>query len=34
MNKKKNRYNIGYYNGFVINDISLFMVGYFPMQKC
>lgn len=33
MNKKKNRYNIGYYNGFVINDISLFMVGYFPMQS-
>ena len=30
--KKKNRYNRAYYNGFVIDIISLFMIGYFPMQ--
>ncbi len=34
MNKKKNCYNIAYYNGFIINAISLFMTSYFPMQKC
>ena len=32
--RKKNRYNRAYYNGFVIDIISLFMIGYFPMQKC
>lgn len=30
--KKKNRYNRAYYNGFVIDIISLFMIGYFPMR--
>lgn len=33
MNKKKNRYNIRYYNGFIINVIPLFIISYFPMQK-
>jgi hypothetical protein len=33
MSKKKNRYNIEYYNGFMINAISLFISSYFPMQK-
>ncbi len=32
MSKKKNRYNIEYYNGFMINAISLFISSYFPMQ--
>lgn len=32
MRENKNRYNIVYYNGFVIDVISLFMIGYFPMQ--
>lgn len=31
--EKKNRYNKVYYNGFTIDVISLFMVGYFPMQN-
>ena len=31
--EKKNRYNKVYYNGFTIDIISLFMVGYFPMQN-
>ena len=31
--QNKNRYNIGYCNGFVINVIPLFMASYFPMQK-
>ena len=30
--EKKNRYNIVYYNGFMIDVASLFTVGYFPMQ--
>lgn len=34
MRENKNRYNIVYYNGFVIDVISLFMIDYFPMQKC
>ena len=29
MSKKKNRYNIEYYNGFMINAISLFISSYF-----
>lgn len=29
--KKKNRYNRAYYNGFVIDIISLFMIGYFQI---
>ena len=33
MNKKKNRYNIVYYSGFMIDDISLLMISYLPMQK-
>lgn len=33
MSKKKNRYNIEYYNGFMINAISLFISSYFPMQN-
>lgn len=33
MNKKKNRYNIRYYNGFIINVIPLFIISYFPMQS-
>lgn len=32
MNKKKNRYNIRYYNGFIINVIPLFIISYFPTQ--
>ncbi len=31
--EKKNRYNKVYYNGFTIDIISLFMVGYLPMQN-
>ena len=34
MSKKKNRYNIEYYNGFMINAISLFISSYFPMHIC
>lgn len=30
--EKKNRYNRVYYNGFVIDIISLFIANYFPMQ--
>lgn len=33
LDKKKNRYNRVYYNGFVIDVISLFIVDYLPMQK-
>lgn len=33
MSKKKNRYNIEYYNGFMINAISLFISSYFPIQN-
>ena len=29
MSKKKNRYNIEYYNVFMINAISLFISSYF-----
>lgn len=32
LDKKKNRYNRVYYNGFVIDVISLFIVDYLPMQ--
>ena len=33
MSKKKNRYNIEYYNGFMINAISLFISSYFPLLQ-
>lgn len=33
LDKKKNRYNRVYYNGFVIDVISLFIVDYLPMQN-
>lgn len=33
LDKKKNRYNIVYYSGFMIDDISLLMISYLPMQK-
>lgn len=33
LDKKKNRYNIVYYSGFMIDDISLLMISYFPMQS-
>lgn len=32
LDKKKNRYNIVYYSGFMIDDISLLMISYLPMQ--
>ena len=33
MGEKKNRYSIVYYNGFVIDCISLLVMVYFPTQK-
>lgn len=33
MGEKKNRYSIVYYNGFVIDCISLLVMVYFPMQN-
>ena len=33
LDKKKNRYNIVYYSGFMIDDISLLMISYLPMQN-
>lgn len=32
MGEKKNRYSIVYYNGFVIDCISLLVMVYFPTQ--